>query len=86
MKKLGKLTINPEKVITNEELVNLKGGMYRCWCWCDDPDEEGDQYSLCGSAIVGGTPGSSGCMNDCFDVYGVTNVTGFWWTDNPPYG
>ncbi|WP_163324804.1 hypothetical protein [Draconibacterium mangrovi] len=28
MKKLGKLTINPEKVIKNEELVNLKGGEY----------------------------------------------------------
>jgi hypothetical protein len=26
MKKIGKLTINPEKVIKNEELVNLKGG------------------------------------------------------------
>ncbi len=29
MKKLGKLTINPEKVIKNEELVNLRGG-YEC--------------------------------------------------------
>lgn len=26
MKKLGKITINPEKVIKNDELVNLKGG------------------------------------------------------------
>jgi hypothetical protein len=26
MKKLGKLTINPEKVIKNEDLVNLRGG------------------------------------------------------------
>jgi hypothetical protein len=26
MKRLGKLTINPEKLIKNEELVNLKGG------------------------------------------------------------
>lgn len=30
MKKLGKLSINPEKVITNEELVNLKGGYTTC--------------------------------------------------------
>lgn len=29
MKKLGKLSINPEKVIQNEELVNLRGG-YSC--------------------------------------------------------
>ncbi len=26
MKKLGKLSINPEKVMKNEELVNLRGG------------------------------------------------------------
>jgi len=26
MKKIGKLSINPEKVIKNEELVNLRGG------------------------------------------------------------
>jgi hypothetical protein len=29
MKKLGKLSINPERVIKNEELVNLRGG-YSC--------------------------------------------------------
>ncbi len=29
MKKLGKLTINPDKIIKNEELVNLRGG-YDC--------------------------------------------------------
>jgi natural product precursor len=35
MKKLGKLTINPEKAIKNEELVNLKGGYpsYNCYCY-----------------------------------------------------
>ena len=32
MKKLGKLTINPEKVIKNEELVNLRGGTYADLC------------------------------------------------------
>jgi hypothetical protein len=26
MKKIGKISINPEKVIKNEELVNLRGG------------------------------------------------------------
>ncbi len=30
MKKIGKLSINPEKVIKNEELVNLRGGAYSC--------------------------------------------------------
>jgi len=28
MKKIGKLSINPEKVIKNDELVNLRGGSY----------------------------------------------------------
>jgi hypothetical protein len=28
MKKIGKLSINLEKVIKNEELVNLRGGYY----------------------------------------------------------
>jgi len=36
MKKLGKLTINPDKIIKNEELVNLRGGYgdekYLCKC------------------------------------------------------
>lgn len=37
MKKLGKLSINPEKVIKNEELVNLRGGyLYDCWCFGTD--------------------------------------------------
>ncbi len=34
MKKLGKLTINPSKVMNNEELVNLKGG-YGGYGSCD---------------------------------------------------
>ncbi len=33
MKRLSKLSINPEKIIKNEELVNLRGGgEYRCCC------------------------------------------------------
>ena len=34
MKKLGKLNINPEKVMKNEELMSLKGGTN---CFCYDP-------------------------------------------------
>jgi natural product precursor len=34
MKKLGKLSINPSKVIKNEELVNLKGGYTGGCCGC----------------------------------------------------
>lgn len=37
MKTLGKFKINPEKVINNEELVNLRGGAYgenNVFCEC----------------------------------------------------
>lgn len=32
MKKIGKLSINPEKVMKNEELVMLKGGYFTIAC------------------------------------------------------
>ncbi len=35
MKKLGKLSINPEKVMKNEELVNLRGGYSGATLACD---------------------------------------------------
>lgn len=35
MKKLGKLSINPEKVIKDEGLINLKGGGYMYDCYCN---------------------------------------------------
>jgi len=60
MKKIGKLTINPEKVIKNEELVNLRGGSYGV---CD-PDAgllcSGTCYKMsgasgtCKNTLVGG--------------------------------
>ena len=33
MKNLDKILFNPEKVIKNEDLLQLKGGTYRC-CTC----------------------------------------------------
>jgi hypothetical protein len=33
MKKLNKIQINPEKVITNEELISLRGGYGSYVCW-----------------------------------------------------
>ncbi len=41
MKKLGKLIINPEKVIKNEELVNLRGGDYGGQYWVSCKDNSG---------------------------------------------
>jgi hypothetical protein len=35
MKKLGKLEISPEKIMKNEELINLQGGYEGCpWYSC----------------------------------------------------
>jgi hypothetical protein len=39
MKKLGKLLINPEKLIKGEELMTLKGGYGTCY-YCEDCDHE----------------------------------------------
>lgn len=33
MKKLGKLSINQSKLLENEELVNLRGGVWYVWLW-----------------------------------------------------
>lgn len=35
MKTLGKLTINNDNILKNEELKNLRGGVYNCTVWKD---------------------------------------------------
>jgi natural product precursor len=57
MKKLGKLTINLEKVMKNEELVNLRGGYSGVCCLCHDSGS--GQYL----AIYGST--KEECGEDC---------------------
>jgi len=34
MKKIGKLQINPENILNNEELITLSGGYGTCTCMC----------------------------------------------------
>ncbi len=46
MKKLGKLSINVDKIMKNEELVNLRGGDYyygenKQWYHCECVDSSG---------------------------------------------
>lgn len=53
MKTLGKLTINPERVIKNEELVNLRGGYSGNGC---DPDAGLMCYFSCTTSV--GTSGT----------------------------
>lgn len=63
MKKLGKFSINPEKVIKNDELVNLKGGyegLASVYCFAGDnylgcvstPYCPGEPLILCGSGAT----------------------------------
>ena len=70
MKKLGKLSINPEKVMKNEELVNLKGGYWGyggvgdcCHCWTTNG-------SIVGIIILPSSCSYSGCTTECKTVYG----------------
>ncbi len=62
MKTIGKLSINPEKVIKNEELVNLRGGYNGCNCFCGNgmsiygPTNDSECRQECsGSGFGGGT-------------------------------
>ena len=70
MKKLGKLTINPEKVIKNDELVNLRGG------YDEDP---GKVYCFNSQGDLLGTFLNPYCSGDllaqCQDYYPGTTYT-----------
>jgi len=72
MKKLGKLSINPEKVIKNEELVNLKGGGdgYLIQCtgglkeyYCECLDSVGAWVACYSSLSAAETYGRSWCAS-----------------------
>ncbi len=72
MKKLGKLSINPEKLMKNEELINLRGGYSgTCAAICEMPDgghicnvsmSEAENYATqCG--LIGGR--GKWCCDSC---------------------
>lgn len=62
MKKLGKILINSEKVIKNEELVNLKGGWYPGQ-ECPNPNDH--EFSC---NCVGSIGEWNGCYSDVFEA------------------
>jgi natural product precursor len=73
MKKIGKISINPEKVIKNEELVNLKGGGYGgggpCTCTCFNSST----FECYGYVFAP----DGNCPSYCSDFYyGDGNITG----------
>lgn len=66
MKKIGKLSINSEKIIKNDELVNLKGGTYdgSClYCWCKN-----SSGGLLGPAILHMSSADE-CKSICQEIY-----------------
>lgn len=73
MKKLGKLSINPEKLIGNEELVSLRGGYddygSTACCLCKDGNTQLGY-------IVGVT--RELCDFECGDYYESNTAHGFW--------
>ena len=69
MKKIGKLSIYPEKVIKNEELVKLKGGYSHCSCNIVWPG--GAQTSFAGEC---GT--SSDCNQCAIDMMNLPAYSG----------
>ncbi len=69
MKKLGKLSINPEKVIKNSELVNLRGGYVGEACHCSA--SKGSEAILLPAILFPNNCSSTGCTTECKTVYGA---------------
>ena len=63
MKKLGKITISTDKVMKNEELINLQGGYDTGCCIC-----------INGLAMLAGNYNE--CMEFCFQL---THYPGNWY-------
>lgn len=67
MKKIGKLSINKSKLLENEELVNLKGGVYEygysACCICKDP------HTIEFISVMTGTSSGYDCYRSCFELY-----------------
>jgi hypothetical protein len=68
MKNLGKLQINPEKLIKNEELITLKGGRGACTCCCVDYAN-----ACCYGYLVSPT---GDCDTDCKNTFGQNSGGG----------
>jgi hypothetical protein len=64
MKILKKLSINPEKVIKNDELVNLRGGGYGTENWCYDSG-----WQILGHIILADACGDEAGLAECKSVW-----------------
>lgn len=76
MKKIGKLKINPEKLIKNEELITLRGGSgIRLYCYTMG-SMDGSCYDYLGAVnVLGDTCGlSADERNEYCRLNGYTNT------------
>jgi hypothetical protein len=64
MKKIGKISINPEKLIKNEELVNLRGGGYFGLAYCND-----ENNNFLGTVVV---RDCDNMVKECKEIYPLT--------------
>ncbi len=71
MKKLTKLGISPEKIMKNEELINLQGG-YDVTCTCEQFDSSTGEWFIIGSGICGGFTSCAECGYALTNWYGWT--------------
>jgi hypothetical protein len=70
MKTLGKLNINPEKVMKNEELITLRGGDYGDLGTCNYSGVSGVAAEMCGYPrswveLWANTYGGHWCCDSC---------------------
>ena len=68
MKKLGKLKVNPEKIMKQNELLVLRGGDGDCHCMCWSRDPIPQPMGLM----------ASWNQTDCTDNCGVMGWSGTW--------
>ena len=71
MKKLGKLSISPEKIMKNEELTNLQGGYDTMCCHCYLSDMYWVSWML--------TATEETCHSLCHEAYHLDPLSGGMW-------
>ncbi len=67
MKKINKLVISTEKIMKNEELINLQGGYHNCRCFESDG---GDIFWWEGSGLCAGVSDCGDCGSQLSTFYG----------------
>ncbi len=70
IKKINKISINPEKVIKNDELVNLRGGRYGIENWCYNSG-----WQILEHIILADVCGGDAGLAECKSVWSETKYS-----------